>query len=189
MKKYVKWIALALAVAMIIMTIGCSASTSNEAAVYSNAEDLLDAVWGAAKENGSEISIAGGAGETAEMDKPAALDLEQADIAAATYSVPTAVAEKAVSGAGLMNAMMANYLTVSAWQFASASERDDAAKEAADYLEQMDWLCAMPDKYYIYGVDDFAVIVYGISDQTEAFVKACESLFGKDALLYSGTYQ
>lgn len=180
-----------LPVLALMSVIGCSGgagSGSQSQALspdYVDAEALLNAIWEKMDED-SRPMIIGGVGETISETQPLALDLGDVETLTATLGVPAALVENAKSGASMMNGMMANHFTVSAWQLQQGAEAAALAEQAAQNLKEFHWICGTPEEYRILRQGDFILVSYGLGDQLKPFTEAASSIL-PDASVMEGT--
>ncbi|MCF0258940.1 MAG: hypothetical protein HUJ54_03680 [Erysipelotrichaceae bacterium] len=167
----------AAAAALLCLTcFGCSSQVSKQEIKYDNPQMLLSDAWN--KMTGPEKpSITGGFGEDMVEDSPRAVDLKDASGLSVMYNVPKEVIDQSSAGATMMNAMLSNVFTASAWQLSSPDEINRMAEETKQFLETNHWLDGVPECYAILSNGKILVITYGTSVIVENF---CKSLAAAD---------
>lgn len=165
---------------------GCSKpAQSSDTGEFADAQALLVAAWEAQSEDEKPAIIGGVTGDVSD-ELPLALDLKEKETIESALNVPGELIEASSSGASMMNAMMANSFTVSAWQLKDASKAKEMAAKAGDQLSKTHWVCSTPDQYQIIQVSEFLVIVYGLDGQVDPFVSALKSVAPEMNVLEKG---
>lgn len=174
-----------------VMTFGAAGCSSNsapdtetEAPAYVNAQELLLKVW-QADEDENKPAVFGGAGDDITENEPMAVNLSDPELLENAFTVPADLIDASESGASLMNAMMANHFTASAWQLKSGTNAAAIAKSMSEKVANNQWICAFPEEYYILQTGDYLILVYGLSDVVKPFVNAFESVCANGKVLYN----
>lgn len=146
---------------------GCFSSPDQK---FDDAQSLLLYVWNKVPMD-ERPSVFGGVGGDQLEGEPAPLDLSNQEMICSALVVPAELVTSSKSGSSLINAMMANSLTISAWQLKSQENEDVLIANMEKTLQDNQWLCELPEEYTILKYDDFLVVVFGLKSQTEPFVK------------------
>lgn len=179
-----------LAFSPMMVLAGCSSNVNSEIASndkdfdFSDAQALLLAIW--QKENDEDKPmIVGGVGEHISDSEPLALDLSAEEMLKSTLVVPESLIKNSVDGASVMNGIMANAFTASAWQLKEGTDSAALIDETEKTIKDNHWLCTFPDQYDIFLQDNFLVVSFGQQGQIEPFVTAVKQVMTK-AETFSG---
>lgn len=170
-----------LGVCCLIMAVGIAAcSNQNNGSTpskleYSNALEFMQTIWDRENIN-DKPSVFGGLGEDAKADIPGEVDLKDTDSIQGFLFVPQSLVNASSSAACVMNAMLSNDFTASAWQIKEGTELDPIVVEIEQKLKDTHWLCSFPEEYDILVQDDFVVVVFGKKAQVAPFVEAAEKV-------------
>lgn len=165
----------------LMMALGFAAcSNQNEESTtskldYTNSLELLQTIWDRENIN-DKPSVFGGLGEDAIADIPGEVDLTEKDAIQGFLYVPQSLVNASSNAACVMNAMLANDFTASAWQVKEGTELDPIVTEIEKTLKDTHWLCSFPEEYDIFVQDDFVVVVFGKTAQVTPFVEATEKV-------------
>ncbi|UNT95964.1 hypothetical protein [Allobaculum mucilyticum] len=172
---------------------GCSnsSSTGSESSAvkteYADAQALLEAVWNATKED-KRPAVVGGMGNNVTEGMPMAISLDEPDTIAAGLNVPADLVEQSEDASVMMNAMMANAFTASAWQLKDSASAQTLVDLIKTTLSDTHWLCTMPEVYSIVEYGNEIIVVYGYSDQVKPFIDALRSVC-PDAKITDGVFE
>lgn len=172
---------------------GCSnsSSTGSESGAvkteYADAQALLEAVWNATKED-EPPAVVGGMGNNVTEGMPMAISLDEPDTIAAGLNVPADLVEQSEDASVMMNAMMANAFTASAWQLKDSASAQTLVDQIKTTLSDTHWLCTMPEVYSIVEYGNEIIVVYGYSDQVKPFIDALRSVC-PDAKITDGVFE
>lgn len=172
---------------------GCSnsSSTGSESSAvkteYADAQALLEAVWNATKED-ERPAVVGGMGNNVTEGMPMAISLDEPDTIAAGLNVPADLVEQSEDASVMMNAMMANAFTASAWQLKDSASAQTLVDQIKTTLSDTHWLCTMPEVYSIVEYGNEIIVVYGYSDQVKPFIDALRSVC-PDAKITDGVFE
>ncbi len=172
---------------------GCSnsSSTGSESGAvkteYADAQALLEAVWNATKED-ERPAVVGGMGNNVTEGMPMAISLDEPDTIAAGLNVPADLVEQSEDASVMMNAMMANAFTASAWQLKDSASAQTLVDQIKTTLSDTHWLCTMPEVYSIVEYGNEIIVVYGYSDQVKPFIDALRSVC-PDAKITDGVFE
>lgn len=172
---------------------GCSnsSSTGSESGAvkteYADAQALLEAVWNATKED-KRPAVVGGMGNNVTEGMPMAISLDEPDTIAAGLNVPADLVEQSEDASVMMNAMMANAFTASAWQLKDSASAQTLVDLIKTTLSDTHWLCTMPEVYSIVEYGNEIIVVYGYSDQVKPFIDALRSVC-PDAKITDGVFE
>ena len=172
---------------------GCSnsSSTGSESGAvkteYADAQALLEAVWNATKED-ERPAVVGGMGNNVTEGMPMAISLDEPDTIAAGLNVPADLVEQSEDASVMMNAMMANAFTASAWQLKDSASAQTLVDLIKTTLSDTHWLCTMPEVYSIVEYGNEIIVVYGYSDQVKPFIDALRSVC-PDAKITDGVFE
>lgn len=196
-----KWISITLLIVTTIGIVGCSnTSKENLGAIQDpgviqdslnqilTPKDILQKSWEADKDPEKPMIIGGLSNDLAE-DSAKEFSLKDPSLVSTTYNLPLEVVEQAKSGAGFMNAMMANYFTVSALEFESGSDMNKIAEAIYNNLRMTNWLCATPEQYQVAIYKNFVITIYGLTTTNEAFVKAMKDNYAGVEVVYTKSVQ
>lgn len=179
-----------LAISPVMVLAGCSSNAGNEVSSndkdfdFSNAQALLLAIW--EKENDDDKPmIIGGVGDNVSETEPLALDLSAEEMLKSTLVVPESLIKNSVDGASVMNGIMANAFTASAWQLKEGADSAALIDEIEKTIKDNHWVCTFPDQYDIFLQDNFVVVSFGQQGQIEPFVTAVKQVMTK-AETFSG---
>lgn len=186
MKQFKKWMAVLAVFAMAFCLAACSSNEDNkgETGQYVSAQELLLKVWNE-EESDNKPAVFGGVGDQLVENEPLALDLSQKDILENALTVPASLIEASDNASSIMNAMMANNFTASAWHLKEGADVSALAKEVSEKLVSNQWMCSMPEEYVILQEGSNLVVVYGLKDQVDPFVEAFNKVCTNAATLYS----
>lgn len=143
---------------------------------FEDATELLTNIWDRENINDKPNMVFGGIGETMVEEKPGAVDIAQKDSIEGVLYVPMDLANSSTSGACVMNAIMANDFTASAWQLKDDVDVDALQTQIEEKLKSAQWLCTFPEEYDIAVQDGFVVVVYGKTAQVQPFVEAAKQV-------------
>lgn len=172
---------------------GCSnsSSTGSESGAvkteYADAQALLEAVWNATKED-ERPAVVGGMGNNVTEGMPMAISLDEPDTIAAGLNVPADLVEQSEDASVMMNAMMSNAFTASAWQLKDSASAQTLVDQIKTTLSDTHWLCTMPEVYSIVEYGNEIIVVYGYSDQVKPFIDALRSVC-PDAKITDGVFE
>lgn len=168
-----------LVLAVIAPLGGCASSagdsSSEQSIQYEDAESLLNAVWEAIPEKERPMII-GGVGNNVSETMPLALDLNDPELLSGALGVPESLVKDAQSGASMMNGMMANHFTASAWKLKQDQDAGSLSQLCSDHIKGVHWVCGTPEEYVILCQGDFLIVCYGLSDQISPFIEAAQSV-------------
>lgn len=172
---------------------GCAQNVSSEVSSdekafdFSDSQALLMAIW--EKENDEDKPmIIGGVGENVSESEPLALDLSAEDQLRAALVVPESLIKDSVDGASVMNGMMANSFTASAWQLKDGVDTSALLEKIEQGLLDNHWMCTFPDEYDLFLQDNFLIVSFGQTGQIEPFVKAVKEVM-TNAVMVSGKFE
>lgn len=172
---------------------GCTQNVSSEVSSdekafdFSDSQALLMAIW--EKENDEDKPmIIGGVGENVSESEPLALDLSAEDQLRAALVIPESLIKDSVDGASVMNGMMANSFTASAWQLKDGVDTSALLEKIEQGLLDNHWMCTFPDEYDLFLQDNFLVVSFGQTGQIEPFVKAVKEVM-TNAVMVSGKFE
>lgn len=160
---------------------GCSngssaaANKGDDLSRFESAESLLLEIWNK-EETEAKPSIIGGLSDEISEDAPQAIEISDPETVAGMLNVPPALVEQSKDGACMMNAMMANAFTVSAWQLKSDANTAALTSEAEAAIRDTHWMCTFPEEYQIATSGRFMIIAYGYTDQITPFMTALKEV-------------
>ena len=163
------------------------AESTSESKEYASATELLGAIWKQIPDDESWDTV-GGLGDKLTDSYPGEFDLNLPEDIRTNFNVPDALIEASQSGAGLMDMMMANYFTASAWILKSGSDVETLSKDCEKTLKETQWLCGMPEKYSILSSGNNLVVVYGLKDKVDRFEEAAKKEL-PGVKITSGTFE
>lgn len=166
---------------------GCQ-QPSDKKTDFSDALALLNAAWEQQDEQ-TKPAIFGGVGQSAVPDMPQALDFKDKGPIETALNVSPKLIEASSNGASMMNGMMANSFTASAWQIKDAASMNELAEESAETLKSVQWMCSFPETYDIIQCGNFLVIAYGLNDQVDPFLDGLKQAAPDQKVLESGSFE
>lgn len=167
---------LMMLLALVLMPIGaagCSSPKSDNALAYDDAQQMMEEVWNVQDEQ-SKPAVFGGMGMDAAEGEPGDVSLEDPAAAATAYNVPEDLVKSSENASSMMNAMMSNAFTVSAWELKEGKDAKALVEQTEKQLKETPWICTTPEEYAIGYQGRFVIVVYGYSDQVKPFVEALE---------------
>lgn len=183
---------IALCCALLMLNIAaCSnqnQSTNVSKLEFEDATELLTNIWDRENINDKPTMVFGGIGESMIEEKPGTVDLEQKDSIEGVLNVPIDLASSSTTAASVMNGIMANDFTASAWQLKEDADVDALVKQSEEKLKSAQWLCTFPEEYDILVQDGFAVVVYGKTAQVQPFVEAAKKVM-TEAQITTGQFE
>ncbi len=160
---------------------------SSQTKTYDSAEQLLIAVWEQIPSD-KNWSVVGGIGDQIVDDQPSEIDLALAEQVEGNFNVPASLVENSESAAGMMDMMMANYFTASAWKLKSEADGEALVKDCETTLKETHWMCGMPEKYAVLRSGEYLIVVYGLSDKVDRFDDAAKTEL-PDLKIASGSFE
>lgn len=160
-----------------VVMAGCSSapaqndSQSSTAKTFADAQELLDDAWNKMEED-TKPSIFGGMGEDLTEGMPMAVSLDDPKTVSTTFNVPETLVENSTSASAMVNAMMANAFTVSAWQLKDGADQTALKNEIQHGLDTAQWMCTFPEVCVVGTYENDLIVAYGYTDQIEPFVDA-----------------
>lgn len=190
--KKVSKLLIALCCALMTMNVvACSnqdQSSNASKLEFEDATELLTNIWDRENINDKPTMVFGGIGEAMVEEKPGAVDVEQKDSIEGVLYVPMDLASSSTSGASVMNAIMANDFTASAWQLKEDADVDTLQTQIEEKLKSAQWLCTFPEEYDILIQDGFVVVVFGKTAQVQPFVEATKEVM-TNAQITTGQFE
>lgn len=136
---------------------------------------LLEEIWNQEEED-SKPSIIGGLSDEISEEQPLAISLKDVQSVSSMLNVPADLVEGSEDAACMMNAMMANAFTVSAWQLKEDANADDLISQIETALHDTQWMCTFPEEYLIACSGRFVVVGYGYKEQLDPFADALKTV-------------
>lgn len=171
---------IALCMGMILSLAGCGNSelSKDETVTVTSCEQALNQVWEAMDED-EKFPVIGGSFSSPVEQGAGTLDLKDTDFLTYNLYLPSERVAQIDDAASMIHGMNANMFTASAFH---ASEKDvDAIVDGLkDQILNTQWICGMPDLFYVYVVNDaYIVSVFGnvefVEDFHEEFMDVYES--------------
>lgn len=184
-----KALAAMAAASMVFGAVGCASETpkndaENATVSFTDAQELMLKVWQEESDE-DKPAVFGGAGDNISENEPMALNLSDAELLENTFTVPAELIDDSDSASSVMNAMMANNFTASAWQLKNGTDAAAVAKAMSEKVAGNQWICSFPEVYYILQSGNYLVLVYGLNDFVDPFVKAFETVCTDSKVLYN----
>lgn len=183
-----KLIALVLTVACVFAMTACGnsgapAGDSGDAATYASAEEVLTTVWNAYAED-EKFPCWGGNAENMVDGAPGAFDVSNTDELTSSLVVPADIAKDIKDAANLMHGMNLNMFTAAAFQVKDFNDFENAY---VSNLKANQWMCGVPESYYIIEVGtDYVITVFGADDLIGTFVKTAEEVLEGAKMVQNG---
>lgn len=175
------WLILSFIGFLCLSLVSCNTSSTQEKLSYSNAQDLLQAIWNKESEKldtDQKKAIVGGYGDEANIVQsgPGLISLDHPEEIAVAFSIPQLLVDSSQNAASIMNEIMPNYFTASVWQLDEEVDGSVIMEKVARYLGQNHWIDSFPDKYVVFYTDPFIIVCYGLEESFDSFYKACEEI-------------
>lgn len=186
-----KIIALILASVLVFAIAGCGntntpagdGSASGSAATYASAEEVMTTVWNAFPED-QKFPCWGGNAESMVDGAPAAFDVSNTDELTGSLIVPADIAKDIKDASNLMHGMNLNTFTAAAFQVKDFNDFENAY---VDNLKSNQWMCGVPEFYYIVEVGtDYVIVVFGADDLASTFAKTAEEVLEGAKIVQNG---
>lgn len=185
-----KYIALILALVMMLTVTGCagngtpdtsaSSSTPETSGTQSTAPSssstepadntagtadteaaaILRKIWDAVDEK-DRFAAYGGTVEHSVENAPGDLDMTNTEELTAKYMIPEDQLPYLQQGASLVHMMNSNIFTGCAFKLAQGADGKTVAKAIRDHLQKVNWICGQPDRLMIALVQDHLLMAFG----------------------------
>ena len=152
-----------------------------------NPIDLLNAVWSQYAEE-DRFATAGGDfnEENAVMDEAGRFGLEDAEAMDSVLGIPADCVELLDDAASLVHMMNANTFTAGAFHVTDAANVDQVVEGLQQNIMDRHWMCGMPEKLFIYKIDQYVVSFFGHDSTTSVFKGHLEATYPGAVLAFEG---
>ena len=180
-----KLVALLLATAMMFTCVACGGNNGSGADVK-DATEVLTKAW---EEYNNTVSddykfpVGGGNLENFElvvMDNAGKCDLTlegAKDSISVSYCIPLETLEMVDDNGNMMNMMMANNFSASAYHVTDSANVETVVASIKDATVNNMWMCGMPDTLIIVTIGDYVVSAFGNGEVIEYFKTAITTVY------------
>ena len=179
MNHFKKIIAGTMSAFLLFGAAACSTSTPDtkdqENTAEKSSQEVLQDIWDKDTDE-NKPTILGGMGEDTIEDGVQALEISDGEGILNTYVIPKGVSAAALNGAGIMNAMMANYFTASVLQMDKTDDVKASADAIVKGLKENHWLCGTPEEFVVATSGNYIITAFGLSDTLKPFMDAAKDV-------------
>lgn len=188
-----KLTALLLAVAMAFTCVACGGNAGNEgnggngaSVEIKDATEILTKAWESYNNTVSDdykFPVGGGNLENFElvvMDNAGKCDLTlegAKDSISVSYCIPLETLEMVDDNGNMMNMMMANNFSASAYHVTDSANVETVVASIKDATVNNMWMCGMPDTLIIVTIGDYVVSAFGNGEVIEYFKTAITTVY------------
>ena len=171
------------AVAVFALTSNKTPDTSNDAAAYADATEVLTTIFAAyAEEN--KFPVGGGDEANMSFEAPAKYDYTLADELNVVAKLPATQSANIEDAATAMHMMNANSFTGAAYKLVAGADAAAFAEEFKTELDNTRWMCGFPEKFIVIKTGDFVVTAFGVADIMDYFkTTATTTITGAEVVL------
>ena len=185
-----KLTALLLAVAMVFTCVACGGNAGNAgnggSTEIADATEILTKAWAEYNNTVSDdykFPVGGGNLENFElvvMDNAGKCDLTlegAKDSISVSYCIPLETLEMVDDNGNMMNMMMANNFSASAYHVTDSANVETVVASIKDATVNNMWMCGMPDTLIIVTIGDYVVSAFGNGEVIEYFKTAITTVY------------
>lgn len=181
-----KWIAMLVALTLVMGLAACGAKDEDKAAdqnVPKDALEILTNIWNGIPEDKRFFAMGGDMGSPVD-NAPGNYSLTDEGLTTALL-VPADQVRSIDQAASLMHGMMANNFTGGAFHMAKGVKAEDFAKTLRENVVNNRWLCGMPEHFTIAVIGgEYVLFYYGINDVIEPFANSLKTAYPDAVICY-----